>query len=587
MGKLGKLLGILIVLLIIITGGLAIFVKFYLTEDRVKAIIVPQVEKNLGRTVALGNVDVGLFKGITINDFAIKEEDGTTNFASMNAFVLKYDLMPLLQKKLVIGEIRLEEPTIQIIRNKSGKFNYESIAAGKAKAPDKDKPSSAEAAALPVGLTVNSIRIIKAKLTVKDALGEIPETNATANMQIGVSLGQDISSLTYNGTMDFTADVVYGEIKPHITGKGKFDQSTVDLTVDTELDKQQVQLIALVKEYNKSPQITVNVTSPSLNIDRLIALASTLPKTEKTKSEMTKASAKGKSASAPAAAIPEGLTARGKIQVKEAILKDIKAQNFMVDYQLTKGIFTASNLSLKSYGGELNSDMEVDLNQPDLSYNGKINLKSIQMTELGPIAKQLSESISGALNSSLSFAGAGTEWEKISKVLTAEGNFSLLDGKIKETPITSGIAGLTGLQELTNLAFSDISGDFKILKGGKISIDTVLTSSDISAETDGFANLDGSLDLPITLKLSPAITEKLKSRTSVAKYLADEKGQTVLRLKLAGDVSSPRPTLDSSMVQEAVKQKAIEKLGEALSGDKEKGSATEGASKLLKGLFNK
>jgi uncharacterized protein involved in outer membrane biogenesis len=50
------------------------------------------------------------------------------NFVSTKAFVLSYELLPLLQKKLIISEIRFDEPAVQILRDKNGQFNFSTLA---------------------------------------------------------------------------------------------------------------------------------------------------------------------------------------------------------------------------------------------------------------------------------------------------------------------------------------------------------------------------------------------------------------------------------------------------------------------------
>jgi len=97
--------------------------------------------------------------------------------------------------------------------------------------------------------------------------------------------------------------------------------------------------------------------------------------------------------------------------------------------------------------------------------------------------------------------------------------------------------------------------------------------------------------MPVTLLLSPAFSEKLRKRTSVAKYLTSEEGQTELRLKLAGSLMHPYPALDtagvSEQVKETIQKKAVEKLNEVLTGKKKK-AGEEGADagkELIRGIL--
>ena len=107
------------------------------------------------------------------------------------------------------------------------------------------------------------------------------------------------------------------------------------------------------------------------------------------------------------------------------------------------------------------------------------------------------------------------------------------------------------------------------------------------ADAEGIVGLDGSLDLPLTLHLSPVLADKLKSRASFAKYLSDEQGATTLHLKMAGSLKSPRPTLDMKGVQEQL-QKSLEKeiFKKLDSSGKDSGQKTS-PENIIKGLFGK
>ena len=165
MGKLGKVLGIVVLLVVVSFTGLIAFVHYYLTEERIKTLIIPQAEAALGRDVAIGDIKIGLLSGITINDFLIKEADKKNNFVSTKAFVLSYELLPLLQKKLIISEIRFDQPSVQILRDKNGQFNFSTLTLlsddAEQKKPKKTKSASA---ALPLALTINQIRFNKAQI---------------------------------------------------------------------------------------------------------------------------------------------------------------------------------------------------------------------------------------------------------------------------------------------------------------------------------------------------------------------------------------------------------------------------------------
>jgi hypothetical protein len=99
------------------------------------------------------------------------------------------------------------------------------------------------------------------------------------------------------------------------------------------------------------------------------------------------------------------------------------------------------------------------------------------------------------------------------------------------------------------------------------------------------------MDMPMTLLLSLSLSEKLRKRASVAKYLTSKEGQTELRLKMAGSLMRPYPALDtagvSEQVKETVRKKAVEKLDEVLTGKKKKAGeeGTDAGKELIRGIL--
>jgi uncharacterized protein involved in outer membrane biogenesis len=577
--------------------GLSLFVHFYLTEDRIKALVIPRAEKALGRTVQIGGVDVGLFSGITVKDFTVKETDGHTDFISTKEFVLRYDLLPLLQKKIIVSKIHLDAPYVRVLRNKDGFFNFETLAVlaeaepGKQKSGDTGKPASA---ALPLAITVNEVTVDNAQFVVRDALKEIPDTDVRADLKVSLDLGRDLASLRYRGDLRFEADAEYGELRPHVFGKSDFDQDRLGYTVDISLEKEQVRLSGEVKNYAKVPDIRLDVVSDTINIDHLLALVAGLPAASQNGGKGTSKDVKTTSPAAPGAALPPGLKAAGEIKIGQTLYKGLVVKDFLLQYGLDKGVLTVKDFSTKVADGQVRSKIKVDMNKPGLAYDGQLDVESVNVEGLlASLAPKVKDMISGALQSHLIFSGAGTEWPKLGDALIVDGTYGLHDGRVSNTPVTVAVAKLLGLDELNNMSFEDLDGSLHIIKG-QVALKTRMTGKDVNAKAKGTVGLDGKLDLPVSLRFSTELSEKLKKRVSMAKYLVDETGEVDIRLKLAGTVTRPYPTLDTAGVQEQVKEtirkKAIEELGKALSGEKNakegnNDSKPETVDELIKGIL--
>jgi AsmA protein len=590
MGKLGKILVTLVGLVCVVLIGLAIFVHFYLTEERVKALIIPPAEEALGRKVHIGSIDVGLFTGIIVRDVSVKEADGKTNFLSTGEFVLRYNLWPLLQGAMVVSEVRLGEPRVWILRDKQGRFNFETLAflaEGEEKKAEPG-PGPEAGAALPLALTVEQVKVHRAQVVVRDATGEIPDTDARADLVVTLDVGRDLVSLSYKGNLSFAADLVYGEVKPSISGKSDFDQDRLGYAVDVILDDQKARLSGEVKNYAKVPDIRLDITSEVMDIDRLLALMAGLPAASGAgkKREVTEVSGQS-----PGAALPPGLRASGEVRVGKTLYKGLEVKDFLLQYNLEKGVLTMKDLSAGVAKGQVSSRMKVDLNKPGLIYGGELDVKSVKIQGLLPALANVSgDMVSGTMESHFTFSGAGIEWPVLRDALSVEGTYALRDGGLRDIPVTVAIAKLLGLEELKRLSFESLDGTLHVING-EAAIKSRMSGKDVGARAEGTIGLDGSLDMPVTLLLSPALSEKLQKRASVAKYLTSEEGQTELRLKLAGSLMRPYPALDtagvSEQVKETIRKKAVEKLDEVLTGKKKK-AGEEGADagkELIRGLL--
>ena len=120
MKKVVKIVLVLLIIALVVIGGLTLAAKSYLTDDRIRSYLVETAEKSLGRKVGLGKIQVSLFKGISVKNFEIKEKGSNEAFVKAEDFVLKYQLLPLLSKSLVIDKIKLVNAHLSVRNTLTG-----------------------------------------------------------------------------------------------------------------------------------------------------------------------------------------------------------------------------------------------------------------------------------------------------------------------------------------------------------------------------------------------------------------------------------------------------------------------------------
>jgi uncharacterized protein involved in outer membrane biogenesis len=126
------LLSLSFVILLTLAACLILIVSRLLYLDTYKDIIISTVEKALNRRVTYksGSFSLGRGADFVFTKVAIMEKDGSTVFISSDRIDIKIALLPLIEKKLVLKEVRLQEPYINLTRFKNGKFNFSDILEG-------------------------------------------------------------------------------------------------------------------------------------------------------------------------------------------------------------------------------------------------------------------------------------------------------------------------------------------------------------------------------------------------------------------------------------------------------------------------
>jgi len=138
--------------------------------EKLREMIVQQISEQLNREASLGEIKVGLFSGVSISDFALSESStfkkGT--FVQSKKFVLKFQLLPLLQKKVLIDEVTLESPQIRIVQYADGKtFNFSDLVSPSQE--EKQTPSETETpSSQPISLTISKAKISNGKVVFID-----------------------------------------------------------------------------------------------------------------------------------------------------------------------------------------------------------------------------------------------------------------------------------------------------------------------------------------------------------------------------------------------------------------------------------
>ncbi|WP_109487892.1 AsmA family protein [Occallatibacter savannae] len=128
-----KVLIAIAVIVVVIIAGAAIFVATF-DVNRYRGTIQAQLQQHLGRPVQLGDMHLKLFPpSITVQNLAIADDPRFSTdapFVKASELDVAVKLLPLLHKDVEIQSLNLQQPTVNLIKNKAGQWNFASIGSG-------------------------------------------------------------------------------------------------------------------------------------------------------------------------------------------------------------------------------------------------------------------------------------------------------------------------------------------------------------------------------------------------------------------------------------------------------------------------
>ncbi|MBA7669013.1 hypothetical protein ES703_77138 [subsurface metagenome] len=204
---LGIIVGVIVVLVILLC-------TIPITSPKLKDLALAKAKPILGREVTIERVRIVLLRGIRLDKVTVANRKG---FAKEPLFegkriVVKYELLPLLHRELVIKKVVLLEPKILLERNRKGVWNFSGI--GKkteAKAKPEIKPVAEKGegeAKKRLTLTISQIAIKKGKISLEDkSRAALRSLKTGIDLTSSIEMKEGFASKGRIGLNDLTAQM--------------------------------------------------------------------------------------------------------------------------------------------------------------------------------------------------------------------------------------------------------------------------------------------------------------------------------------------------------------------------------------------
>jgi AsmA protein len=298
------------------------------------------------------------------------------------------------------------------------------------------------------------------------------------------------------------------------------------------------------------------------------------------------------------------------LNVGKMVYDDLVLNNFSLAAKIKNYNASLSKLSMNIFSGNLTSNAAADLGSSPIPFNGNVSLSRVKVEDIFKFVKPESKKspIEGHADIKMNFNAKGITRPSLSKTLNAKGSFLFSDGMLNTKSLVS-LAGQQFNQFVSNttlgtmkidsdvlkkLSLSDDDsskkslknqrGDFEV-KDGKLLLRNNIASDDGTLKLHADVGLDESLKGNAVYIASHKIKERLVAQSKYAKYLLNEKGEFELDLTLAGTVSNPDVTINTSVLQTRLVKNASKeltnKIKEEIKKSPEAQKIQEDAKKLL------
>ncbi len=135
MGKLFKVLGVLIAVVLLLVVAAIVVLPMVVDPNDFKGEIVERVQKQTGRDLKIaGDLDLSVFPwlGVQVDGVELSNAPGfaKTPFVSVKSASIRVKLMPLLNKQLEVDAVELDGVALNLARKANGTSNWDDLAKG-------------------------------------------------------------------------------------------------------------------------------------------------------------------------------------------------------------------------------------------------------------------------------------------------------------------------------------------------------------------------------------------------------------------------------------------------------------------------
>lgn len=214
------LAGIILFFIILIVG-----LNLYFTDDRLKSMILPQVQETVGTEVQVERMSLTFFKtfpqfGVELQNFVLPDPDGEP-VLTLDELLVGVELFPLLRNELSVSDLRLNRPVINYRMYEDSTSNIDFLLDLADEEAEADPEEEGFAIAIP------RFTIQQGAIYYRDDAGDITVTMIDLDAEI---------SLRFDDLIESTIDATLGSLTATVEGERYVDNLALSLNQVSTID---------------------------------------------------------------------------------------------------------------------------------------------------------------------------------------------------------------------------------------------------------------------------------------------------------------------------------------------------------------
>ena len=172
-------LGFVAVVVLAVIAGVVTFQSAWL-RDRLRRVAMTQADKYLSGHLTIGSLSGSLLHGVELDDVRLVQDEGPV--FETQRIVVTYDVMTLVHRHFVLGDVVVERPTVSLTQSGAG-WNVSHLL--------KPRPSTGP----PLDLEIQRLRVRDADVMI------VPATGASRHLE---AVNVDTTLVRHTGTLTVT-----------------------------------------------------------------------------------------------------------------------------------------------------------------------------------------------------------------------------------------------------------------------------------------------------------------------------------------------------------------------------------------------